>query len=67
MVQAGKPVLVEAFVTEAPVEGFDIGVLVGLAGFDQAQSNAIAVRPVQHGLAGELLAVVGPDDGGASP
>jgi hypothetical protein len=37
-------VLVQAFIAQPPVEGFDVGVLVGLARLDQAQRNTLPVR-----------------------
>jgi hypothetical protein len=55
--------LVQTLVTEPPVERFDVGVLVWLAGLDQSQRDSLAMRPRQHGFAGELRAVVGADDG----
>lgn len=55
----GKPTLVQALVTETAVERFDVGVLIGLAGFDQEQLDTTSMCPCQHGPAAELLAVVG--------
>lgn len=54
---------VQTLVTEPPVQRFDVGVLVWLAGLDQSQRDSLAMRPRQHGFAGELRAVVGADDG----
>lgn len=51
---------VQALVPEPAIERLDVGVLVRLAGLDQPQRDACAMRPVQHRLAGELRAVVGP-------
>lgn len=34
--QVGEPVFVETLVPQPPVEGLDIGVLVGLPGLDQS-------------------------------
>ena len=62
VVEADEPMLVQAFVAQPTIEGFDVRVLVGLARFDQAQANAVTMRPGQHGPAGELLAIVGSDD-----
>ena len=58
MRQADEPVLVQALVPKSPVERFDIRILIGFSGFDQEQSDATCVRPGQHRLATELLAVV---------
>lgn len=66
MGQAGEPVLVEALIPQPSVKAFDVGVLVGLARFDQAQRYAALVRPGQQGLAREFLAVVGANDLGQS-
>ena len=62
MPQVEEPVLVQTFVPEATVERLDVCVLIWLARLDQAQLHAMVVRPLQHGSAGELLAVVGTDD-----
>lgn len=57
MAQVGEPVLVP----EAPIERFDISVLIGLAGLDEEELNTTGMRPGEHGAAAELLAVIGPD------
>ena len=62
MAQVEKPMLVQAFVPEATVERLDVRVLVRLARLDQTQLYIVFVRPLQHGSAGELLSVVGPND-----
>jgi len=56
--EADEPVLVEAFITQGSVERFDIGVLIGLVRLDLPQRDAVAMRPGQHGLAGQFAAVV---------
>ncbi len=58
MRQAGEPMLVQAFLSEAAVERFDVGVLVGLARLDEEQLNTPGVGPVQHGSPAELIAIV---------
>ena len=58
MENAGEPMLVQAFVTQAAIERFDVGVLIWLARVDQAQLQALLVSPGHHGLAAKLLAVV---------
>lgn len=40
-----EPVGVQAFVAQPAIEALDIGVLVGLAGLDQAERNTVAMRP----------------------
>ena len=50
-----KPVFVQAFVAEAPVEGLDVGVLVRLAGFNETQGQPLRVRPCEHRAPAELL------------
>lgn len=67
MCQAGEPVLVQTFLPEAAVERFDVGVLVGLARFDEEQLNTPGVGPVQRGSTAELFSVVCPDRFGQSP
>ena len=61
MVQVGEPVFIETFIPEPSVEGFDVGVLIGLAWLNQKQLNTSLVGPAQHGFAAELFAVIGPD------
>ena len=56
--QGSKPVFVQAFVAEAPVEGLDVGVLVRLAGFNETQGQPLRVRPCEHRATAELLPVV---------
>ena len=62
MQQVGEQVLVEELVTESPVERFDVGILVRLVRLDQPKLHATLVRQRHHGLAAELLAIVGADD-----
>lgn len=57
--QVGEPVFVEALIPQAAVERLDIGILVGLARFDQPRLYTSFVRSRHHRLAAELLAVVG--------
>src|SRR5690606_36897387 len=64
VIETDKPVLIETLVAQSAVEGFDVGVLVGLARLNQAQRDTVTVRPDQHGSACECLAVVGADDRG---
>lgn len=61
--QAAQPMLFHAFLSEAAIERFDVGVLVGLARLDEEQVNTLGVGPVQHGSAAELLAVFNFNDG----
>jgi len=53
--------LVQALVTKAPVKRFDVGVLIGLAEFNQEQLHTSLMSPGQHGPATELLAVARAD------
>lgn len=53
--------LVQTLVAETPIEGFDIGVLIRLAGFNEEELNAAGMRPGQQGPATELLAVIRSD------
>lgn len=64
MRQAGEPVLVQGLVTPLSVERLDIGILVRLAWLDQPQRGRVLMRPVQHRLACELLAIVRPNNRG---
>jgi hypothetical protein len=49
---------IQALVAEPSVETLDIGVLVRLAGLNQFQRRTGAERPVGHGVANKLRAVV---------
>ena len=62
VVEAGEQVLVQDLLAEGPVEAFDVGVLVGLAGLDVADRHAVELGPLHEGLAQELRAVVGAQD-----
>ena len=66
--QVGEPVFVEALVAQAPVEGFDVGVLVRLAGLYVLDGDAIGLGPcgsVGFDLLG-LYPVPGGDSAGGS-
>src|SRR5580658_203555 len=56
--QATEHVLVEALVAEAAVEAFNEGVLHRLARRDVMPTDASILLPAQHGVGGELAAVV---------
>ena len=45
LVDAHKPVLVQAFFEVSNVEAFDVGVLDGLAGVDEVQLDRIIIGP----------------------
>ena len=49
MAQTGKPVFVQALIPEAPVKRFDAGILIGLAGLDEEELNAIKMSPREYG------------------
>lgn len=56
-----EDVLVEAFVAHPAIEALDDAVLHGLSGRDVVPLDALLGRPAQHGIAGQLRAVVGDD------
>jgi hypothetical protein len=56
------PVLIQAFVAEAAVEGFDVHVWVGLPGAINRGVTPPVVRPGQHRAAAELEPVVRPQE-----
>ena len=58
MGHAGEPVLIQAFLAQAAIEGLDLCMLIGLARFDQAQRDPACVGPRQHRAAATLGAVV---------
>jgi hypothetical protein len=62
IVEAGKQVLVQDLLAEGPVEAFDVGVLVGLAGLDVPDGHTVELGPLHEGLAQKLRAVVGAQD-----
>ena len=67
MQQTGEPLVVQALVAESAIEGFNVGVLVGLAGINESQRDAVAVCLSQNGLSCDTLAVISPDAGGLAP
>lgn len=64
VVQAGEPVIVEAFIPEAAVEAFDEGVLGGLAGLNQFELDAVPIGPLVQCPPRELWPLVGSDSSG---
>src|SRR5689334_6203987 len=59
--QAGEPLLAQALVPEAPVEGLDERVLDGLPRTDEEQLDPVPIRPRVEDAARELRAVVADD------
>ncbi|KGE51428.1 hypothetical protein GW15_0214710 [Xanthomonas axonopodis pv. vasculorum] len=57
MQQCRKPVFVEAFIAQAAVKRFDIGVLIWLARLDQPSLHATRMRPGHHRLAAKFLLI----------
>ena len=64
MRQTREPVFVQALISEPPVQGFNVGILVRLTGFNQFQRHTHPVRPGQHRSTRRLRAIVGPNDPG---
>ena len=62
MLQGDEAVFVQAFIAQPSIERFDVGILIGFARLDQSQGDVMLMRPAQHRLATELLAIVGADD-----
>ena len=58
VVEAGKPVFVEALVAEFAVEALDVRVLSGLPGRDEDDAYPVSIGPLVKVLAGEFGAVV---------
>ena len=56
--QGRKPVLVQAFVAEAPVEGLDVGVLVRLARIDERRVDLRSLQPAKQSGHDELRTVI---------
>lgn len=51
IVEAGEQAMVQDLVTEGPIEALDVGVLVGLAGLDVLDGQAVALGPLDEGFA----------------
>jgi hypothetical protein len=58
VLHAQKPVLVQAFIAESPVEALDVGVLHGLPGPDEGKAHRPLVGPSVERLTLELRAVI---------
>lgn len=58
IVQGQEPVLVQAFLPEAPVEAFHLGIVGRRAWPTEVEFHAVLVRPSVHGLRDELAAIV---------
>jgi hypothetical protein len=67
LVQALEPVLVQTLVAELAVEALDVAVLHGSPWLDQDVFDAVPRCPGDEGSAGELRAVVCPDDCRVAP
>jgi hypothetical protein len=65
--EAEEPLLVEALVPQPAVEALHVRVLHRLAGADELEADAAALRPGQEGAARELRAVVAHDPRGQRP
>ena len=61
ILQAQKPVLIQALLSEAAVKRFDEGIIRGLAGAGEVQDYAMSVSPQVNFLGDKLRAVVQPD------
>jgi hypothetical protein len=67
LVQAGEEVGVEHLLPIAAVESLNVGVLIGLAGLDVADLDAVGLAPVGVGLGEELGPVVAAERFGGAP
>lgn len=56
--ERGEHPRIEHRFPEAAVETFDVGILVGLAGFDVGERDAVRLAPRADGVRDELWAVV---------
>ena len=45
MRQIQEPMLVQAFIAQTPIEGLEIGVVVGLTGLDESRRHLVGVCP----------------------
>ena len=53
----GEPVLVQAFLSETPIETFDVRVLGRLAGIDEVQLHTVIIGPGIKGATSQFGAV----------
>ena len=60
--QRRKPMVIETLIPEASVEAFDEGVLGGLTRLDVVEVDAVVLRPLVQGAAGELPRSARPPD-----
>ena len=58
--QASKQVKIQQLVSQAAVEAFDEGILLGLAGFDVVVKDAIGSAPLDQDAAKELRPMIYP-------
>ena len=61
ILEAGKPVQIEAVLSELAVEALDKRVLSRLSWLDEVQLHPLVLGPEEHRLAGELRTVVAND------
>ena len=55
---------IQAFVAQASVERFDIGILIRFSGLNLPQLHATLMRPAEHGATAEFFTVVRADYAG---
>ncbi len=67
IMQAGKDMLVEAFVPELSVETLDVGILGRLPWLNKVQFNPVFIGPGIHRLTDEFGPVVDGNDFGQTP
>lgn len=56
--QAGEPMQIQAVLPELAIEAFQEGIPGGFSGLDKVLSHAGSPGPEEHGLGGELRAIV---------
>lgn len=59
LLQAHKPMVIQALISEAPVEALDERVLRGLARLNQFELNAVPAGPLIECLTGKFRSLVG--------
>ena len=67
LLQARKPMVIQALIPEAPVEALDERILRGFPGLDQFELNAMLAGPLIQRLAGKFRPLIGSNGLGISP
>ena len=67
LLQARKPMVIQALIPEAPVEALDERILRGFPGLDQFELNAMLAGPLVERFAGKFWSLVSSNGLGVAP